>query len=119
MRTTVDLAGAIIGHMIGDYLLQNDWMAERKLRSSWVCALHAGLWTLAVCVCGSIESAAAWAWLLGSHWAIDRFQLAGKSMDYLGKRNFKSQMAPWSIIIVDNTWHLATILVVARLPASL
>jgi hypothetical protein len=44
------LAFAIIGHLVGDYLLQSDWMAEGKKRSSPICALHCALWTASVVV---------------------------------------------------------------------
>jgi len=44
-----DLAAALVGHLVGDYLLQDDWMAKEKRTRSAVCALHAGLWTVAVC----------------------------------------------------------------------
>ncbi len=30
----------IFAHLIGDYLLQNDWMAARKKENSLVCLIH-------------------------------------------------------------------------------
>jgi Protein of unknown function (DUF3307) len=39
------LAYAIVGHLVGDYLLQNDWQASGKKRSSWICAIHCLIWT--------------------------------------------------------------------------
>ncbi len=30
----------IYAHLIGDYLLQNDWMAKGKKQKSWICAIH-------------------------------------------------------------------------------
>ena len=29
-----------LAHLIGDFILQNDWMATNKKRSSFVCAVH-------------------------------------------------------------------------------
>ncbi len=111
----------LIGHLVGDYLLQNDWMAANKTRSSFVCAVHAVLWTAAVCFFAATYpwldsspplgwcSYVAIAWLFGTHFVIDRFRLAAKAMDHTGQTAFKTNMAPWSVIVVDNTWHLVTI----------
>jgi hypothetical protein len=107
----MNLAAAIIGHMVGDYLLQNDWMAANKTSSGPVCVVHAALWTAAVVACGSIWNPWAALWLFWTHLLIDRFRLAPKSMDWTGQSAFRSAMAPWSSIVVDNTWHLVTILV--------
>lgn len=30
----------IYAHLIGDYLLQNDWMAGNKKNNSWICLVH-------------------------------------------------------------------------------
>jgi len=30
----------ILAHLIGDYLLQNDWMAGNKKKNSWICLVH-------------------------------------------------------------------------------
>jgi hypothetical protein len=30
----------IYAHLIGDYLLQNDWMAGNKKKNSWICLVH-------------------------------------------------------------------------------
>lgn len=113
----MNLAAAIIGHMVGDYLLQNDWMAANKTKSTPVCVVHAALWTLAVVVCGSVWNPWAVLWLFGTHLVIDRFRLAAKAMDYTGQAGFKAGMAPWSMIVVDNTWHLVTILAVFKVLA--
>lgn len=111
----MDLAGAIIGHMVGDYLLQNDWIAANKTKDSLVCALHAMLWTAAVgcfarvSVVSDLVGLGCFAWLFGTHFVIDRWRLAARNMEYTGQRDFKQNMAPWSMIVVDNTWHLVTI----------
>mgnify|MGYP002128527603 CR=1 FL=1 len=105
----MNLAGMLIGHMVGDYVLQNDWMAQNKTKSTAVAAVHAALWTAAVCGFGLLLEPWAIAWLFVTHFAIDRWRLASKAMDYTGQAAFKSGMGPWSMIAVDNTWHLVTI----------
>lgn len=36
----------LIAHLVGDYLLQSDWMAQHKRRSTIACLLHALLYAL-------------------------------------------------------------------------
>lgn len=116
----MELAGAIIGHLVGDYLLQNDWMAKNKTSDSLVCAVHCTLWTAAVAEFGQIGDLTGWSalvvglWLFGTHFLLDRFRLAPKSMRYTGQLEFFKQFAPWAGVMVDNTWHLVTIWVAWR-----
>jgi hypothetical protein len=109
------LSFAIIGHLVGDYLLQSDWMAEGKKRSSGICAIHCALWT------GSVMALAGWwAWWVGptlfiTHFAQDRTQVILWFMRVTGKAGFATgPMAPWSIVAVDNSFHLLTLAIVAR-----
>lgn len=107
---------AIIGHLVGDYLLQNDWMALNKKKRTLPCAVHCGLWTLAVCV-----FAGWWAcWvplvLFAAHFAQDR---TGLVVWWMTRVNRQAQFvsgpcAPWSIIVVDNVWHIVSLYAVAR-----
>lgn len=109
------LAFAIIGHLVGDFLLQSDWMAEGKKRSSAICAIHCGLWTASV-----IVLAGWWQWwvapvLFITHFVQDRTQIIKQFMLVTGKAGFATgPMAPWSIVAVDNSFHLLTLAIVAR-----
>lgn len=50
------------------------------------------------------------------HWPIDRFGLARRSMDWTGQKKFAAGIcSPWSVIVVDNTYHLLTFYVLALL----
>jgi hypothetical protein len=51
------LLPGIIGHLVGDYLLQTDWMAQNKKLRSWPCLVHCVIWTACVCIF------AGWGWL--------------------------------------------------------
>ena len=108
----MSLAGMIIGHMVGDYVLQNDWMAHNKVTSHAVAVVHASLWTAAVCAFGLTANPWAIAFLFLTHELIDRYRLASKAMERVGQKSFKANMGPWSMIAVDNTWHLVTIWIV-------
>lgn len=91
----------LLGHLAGDYLLQNEWMALNKSKNTkigWLSAfIHCVIYTLAVCLF-------MWnfdlIWIIViflSHFPIDKFKLAehymhfikGKGMrDYVNKDNW-------------------------------
>lgn len=105
---------AVIGHLVGDYLLQNDWMALHKKQSSFRCAVHCALWATAVC---GFAGWPLWVWpiLFAAHFAQDRTNVIAWWMDAIGQTQFRTGMcAPWSIIVVDNVWHLVSLVIVAH-----
>lgn len=40
-----------IAHLIGDFILQNDWMAVNKKRNSFACLVHVVIYLLPFLVC--------------------------------------------------------------------
>lgn len=111
------ITSAIIGHLVGDYLLQNDWMANNKKRSSIICAIHCTLWTFSVCVFAGWWTWQAFAVLWLTHFIQDRTQIILWWMRLKWKDQTlfaTAPMAPWSIIVVDNVWHIVTIWAVWR-----
>ncbi len=105
---------AIIGHLVGDYLLQTDWMALNKKHSTPICAVHCSVWTLSVCLFGGLGWMAA-AVLFVTHFIQDRTTIIPWWMDHIGQSAFRSgPLAPWSVIIVDNVWHIVTIWAVVK-----
>lgn len=107
--------GLLCGHLVGDYVFQNDYQAKRKTSSTPVCLLHCVLYTLAVWLF-SLWWMPAWglAVVFAAHFVVDRWRLAGKWMGCAGQREFASGVfAPWSVIVVDNTFHLVTLFAVA------
>ena len=105
---------ALIGHLVGDYLLQNDWMANNKKERSFPCLVHAGIWALCVVLF------AGWGWQAGlalgiCHFVQDRTYLVKGWIRLMGQEGFASgPCAPWSVIVVDNVWHVLQILVVGK-----
>jgi len=123
----------LLGHLAGDYLLQNEWMALNKSKNNrigWLAAtIHCIHYTLAVCLF-------MWnfdiIWIVVvflSHFPIDKFGLAEKYMHYLkgkGMKDFvkkddvpyadKSPLNRYDLLeggftayvysITDNTMHL-------------
>lgn len=149
----------LLAHLVGDYLLQDDWMASnktnpyhgyldddaRRLRQQvrggydltgfppmvqerllvwkhrrflWytghvACTMHCLWYTLSVlCFCHSWITW--WGLLLCFviHWPIDRFRLARRWMEsrWGGQSEFANgPFGPWSVVVVDNIWHLLTL----------
>ena len=155
--------GLLVGHLVGDYILQNDWMASNKTnkhpgkkpdgviyriddgidfagpdaallyrswldkRDSWwrghiACTVHCLLYTFSVWLftCWWMP----WWGLVVcfvAHWPVDRFRLAGWWMrNVSGQRSFADgPMSPWSIIIVDNVYHILTLFVIGVLATKI
>jgi len=134
------LTCAIIGHLVGDYLLQNDWMACNKKAAKlppgycdpWCyicffnlpCFVHCWLWTLAVCFFAGWWNPLAVGVLFLTHYIQDRTYLINRWMmlRWKDQRRFMAcddfdltdmrvvpGLGPWSVIVVDNVWHLVTI----------
>lgn len=114
---TDTLSYAVVGHLVGDYLLQNDYQAQGKKVSSPICALHCLLWTLAVL---AFAGSGWWVWwvpivLFVTHFVQDRGPLVRRYMHAIGQDSFAGPpLGPWSIIAVDNVFHLVVLAVVAR-----
>lgn len=97
----------LIGHLVGDYLLQNDWMAfhkkERSLRGELACNVHCLLWTLTV-----LLFTGWWDWphavaVYLSHYLLDRTPVVKW---YVDKVNVVAKPGLWLYIINDNVLHL-------------
>ena len=99
----------LIAHLVGDYLLQNDWMAVNKKRRTWPCLVHVFLYTLAVAVFtgwGVLPLAI----VAVTHFIQDRTSIIAWWMRFNRQEGFaKPPLAPWSVIVVDNVWHLLTL----------
>lgn len=115
MTLELSIILGILFHFIGDYLLQNDWMAQSKTRSWEPAIIHAGIYTIPfVYVCDG-----KWIFIiLATHYLIDRYRLATYwirlvnwnwdfSVNNCGyKADKPAWMAVWLMIIIDNVWHI-------------
>ncbi|HEY1810624.1 MAG TPA: DUF3307 domain-containing protein [Acidobacteriaceae bacterium] len=68
----------LLAHLVGDYLLQSDWMAQNKRRSWLPAAVHALVYSVAFLWLARTAPRPLLAWLVifGTHAVIDRFGLA-------------------------------------------
>lgn len=77
----------LLGHLAGDYLLQNEWMALNKSKNTlngWMAALvHCVIYTLAVCVFMQDFQPIWMAVVFLTHFPIDKFRLAEHYMHFI------------------------------------
>ena len=116
-------ANQIIIHMVGDYVLQSDWMANTKTKQSLACFIHVVLYTLPFMLLTT--SWKALLVIMVSHFVIDRWRLAryvGYVKNLLAPRaDWKKWsdcsttgydkdkplwMSVWLMIIVDQIMHI-------------
>ncbi len=113
---------AILGHLVGDYLLQSKWMALTKsqpgVEGFRACTIHVALYTIAVCaLVGTLSPVFAIA-VFVPHWIIDRWSLASGWLKVIGGRTFEAargntgrsrdfDIAFTAIVytVTDNTMH--------------
>jgi hypothetical protein len=101
----------LIGHLMGDFLLQTGWMARQK-KTRWVPLLaHALVYALA------IRLATGWgpvalALVVASHILLDGGDLARQYNAWVKG----DASAAWLNLVTDQTLHLLTLYVVDRLP---
>lgn len=104
---------SILLHLVGDYLTQNDWIANHKTKRTDVALLHVSLYSLPFLV---IVPSAYWLVVFLSHFFIDRYRLAVYWIK-LVNWNWQSKnlgfaddkppfLSIWLMIIIDNTFHL-------------
>ncbi|MBK8046335.1 MAG: DUF3307 domain-containing protein [Anaerolineales bacterium] len=111
----------VVGHFIGDWMLQNDWMARGKRGRWWTapCLVHCAVYTLAVTACAlaALQTAQTgelqglcWVagWVLTTHWLIDGFDLAHR----WGKL-VKQSSTEFVRIVVDQTMHILALAIAA------
>lgn len=108
------MISALVGHLVGDYLLQNDVQALNKkrpgLKGMFCCVLHCAIWTASVCAFSRWFDVASVSVLFGSHFLQDRTNVVRWYMTAIGQEAFATgSCSPWSIIVVDNVFHVVTI----------
>lgn len=115
-------ADQLLAHVVGDYVLQSDWMASEKTKRLSVAFVHALCYALPFLALR--PSLAAWAVIVATHAIIDRFRLARYvvwAKEWLSPHRPRPLadcptgygadkppwLAVWLLIIADNTMHVA------------
>lgn len=115
-------ADQLLAHLVGDYVLQSDWMATQKTKRLAVALVHALCYSLPFLAFR--PSLAAWLVIVGTHALIDRFRLARYvvwAKEWLSPvrppplaecptgypADKPVWLATWLLILTDNTLHIA------------
>ncbi len=122
---------ALLGHLVGDYLLQTKQMALMKSKADakgfLMCSLHVLIYTIVVCLFLQTTDPLVWVLVFVPHWIIDRWSLANVWLSLIKGRTFKSAIAGTGIkkdfdiaftsivyTVSDNTIHLLTLFLVIK-----
>jgi hypothetical protein len=116
--------GVVLAHLVGDYLIQSDWMAAEKTKRWWPAVAHGLTYTLPYLL--GTRSPLALLAIAGTHIVIDRYRLARHvvwAKNWLAPRGYNRPwsecvatgyppdkpvwLSLWLMIIADNTMHLA------------
>lgn len=114
-------ANQLVAHLVGDYILQSDWMVREKGRNSLACAVHCVFYTLPFLLLTTDPLVLAV--IGGSHFFIDRWRLAryviwvknapwpdAPPWEACKKTGYPPEtpiwLSTWLFIIVDNTLHV-------------
>lgn len=127
---SLDLAAAmlplwiVLAHLVGDYILQTDWMASEKTKRWWPAIAHGATYTLPYVLI--TQSPLALLVIGGTHVILDRYRLPKYliwAKNQLAPKRYRSPwsdctatgypsdrpvwLTTWLLIITDNTIHLA------------
>ena len=120
MNVPEAIACAGLAHMVGDYVIQSDWMASEKTKRWWPAVAHGVSYGLPFVVV--TQSVAALVVIVGTHIVIDHYRLARHVVwfkNQLAPKAFRpghtatgmgagkpDWMAVWLLIIADNVIHM-------------
>ena len=98
--------------LIGDFLLQNDWM-QQKSKSSFVCTIHVLTYMIPFWVIMELIHLPWWAFgvIAAQHWLQDRFALHLKWMKFYAQT--KPHVWPTGPLCVDQAMHVACLFIVS------
>ncbi len=117
-------AQALVAHLIGDYLLQSDWMATTKTSKTIPAATHALVYSIPFLFL--THTLTSMLFIIGTHFVIDRWRLARYvvwSKNFIAPKSFWPPpfsvcsgngyppdrpiwLTTWLLIIADNTLHI-------------
>jgi len=82
----MEFSNILLGHLVGDYLLQNKWMAIGKSSNFCNCCIHVLVYTFSVLIFTSFDLLWAMSIFL-PHFLIDRYSLADKWLSFINSRS--------------------------------
>ena len=105
-----------VGHLIGDILLQNRWLARIKRKSFWGIAFHsviAGGMPALLSGWGIVQTILS----MTSHLLIDKFSLGKSYPDLINQGNpDNNEPAPlWLRLMADQIFHITCLYAIAQI----
>jgi len=114
-------ADQLVAHLVGDFLLQTDWMAREKFRNSLACRLHVVTYTLPFLIITTVPEALLV--IAGTHFLIDRWRLPrfliwARNLPFPGRRPFSEcnrtgfsrdmpdHLSRFLYIVIDGSCHV-------------
>ena len=86
----------LLGHMVGDYIFQSNWMALNKSKHNglgWLsCFVHCSLYTISVCIIMSNKDLSWVITVFLSHFILDKFGLPEKYLKLINGRSLEMFM---------------------------
>ena len=83
----------LLGHLAGDYLFKNEWMAMNKSKNTWIgwlsALVHCVIYTFAICMFMQNFDPI---WIVAvflTHFPIDKFMLAEKYLHFIKGKGLK------------------------------
>ena len=94
-----------LAHLVGDYIIQTDYMGQGKKKSNLICFIHVITYLTPFIALG-----VSWQVLLLigiQHYILDRSDLVVRFMKWKGSGDFVDPpFGPWSIVVTDNVLHI-------------
>ncbi|MGD0153180.1 MAG: DUF3307 domain-containing protein [Thermacetogeniaceae bacterium] len=100
----------LVGHLIGDFLLQNRWMAENKSTHFLPLLVHTAVYTAAVSLMALIAGGLSWqgiTLIFLTHFLLDRRGIVAFWTRYITVSN----SSPWLVTMIDQTWHVVVLVI--------
>ncbi len=114
-------ADQLVAHLVGDFMLQNDWMARNKFHNSLACGVHVIVYSLPFLLI--TQNPLTLLVIVGSHFIIDRWRIVrqliwvrnvlfpgSRPWDECSETGFSpglsDQMARFLYIVFDATLHI-------------
>ncbi|HYE22738.1 MAG TPA: DUF3307 domain-containing protein [Verrucomicrobiae bacterium] len=85
---------ALLGHLVGDFLLQSKAMGLRKSEKGraglWLCTIHVTIYTAVIMIFWGTKDPLVALAVFAPHWVIDRWSLANKWSGLIKGRTFEA-----------------------------
>lgn len=95
----------LVGHLVGDFILQTRWMAEKKAKETLPLITHSAVYTLAVALFALLAGGLSW-WGMGlifiCHVILDQRAF----IDYWAAKVNGNTNIDWLKITLDQSWHI-------------